>query len=229
MNNDELYHYGVKGMKWGVRNAETIARYHRNRGPSAILARRSNKKVDKSFDDWKRNDALKKDAIEKGIKANQSRIAYEKDKKNSDLKRQYKADQKAYKEAYSKNTTYRKGDIKQAVLQDSARKSLSEAKRIKKQLDKDPTNKDLQKQYKTFQDHHDVDRAKARRAPEAARNRSQAIANLKRARTIAVKTAIASAAVAVGAKYCKEHNINIDLNEVAVNTKRILNIARYIG
>ena len=42
-----LAHHGVKGMKWGVWNAETASRYSGGRGHRAIA--RANKKVNKAF------------------------------------------------------------------------------------------------------------------------------------------------------------------------------------
>lgn len=37
MRNEELYHHGVMGMKWGVRNAETLARYSRDKKPNVTI------------------------------------------------------------------------------------------------------------------------------------------------------------------------------------------------
>lgn len=68
----EIYHYGVKGMKWGERKNN-----YRSTGIRAALARRSNEKVDKSFKRWKENSVKKVNAIDLGKKAIESRLAYE--------------------------------------------------------------------------------------------------------------------------------------------------------
>lgn len=44
MNDNELMHYGILGMKWGKRKAS-----YSSTGVRSALARRSNDKVDKSF------------------------------------------------------------------------------------------------------------------------------------------------------------------------------------
>lgn len=103
------------------------------------------------------------------------------------------------------NTTYRKGVVKQEVLSDASRKHLSEAKRLEKQLKADPTNKELQKKYNDAMSAHDIERAKARRAPEVAARRSRYKASLKRSATIAVKTAVTTAAVTAGLKVADKY------------------------
>ena len=76
-----------------------------------------------------------------------SRRAYENNKGDKSLKKQYKNDSKSYKKALKDNTTYRKGQIKKEVGSDLSRKYLSDAKKVKKQLDADPHNKQPQRQY----------------------------------------------------------------------------------
>lgn len=96
--NNYLKHYGVKGMKWGVRRA-----------------RKANEKVDKSFNKWKEESAKKENAINLGKQNNLNRMAYNANRKDKNLKAAYKQSNKAYKKALRSNTTYRKGSIREAV------------------------------------------------------------------------------------------------------------------
>ena len=180
---DELYHHGIKGMKWGVRRA-----------------RRQNAKVDKSFKKWKDNSNKKANAIDLGKKANIARMDYERDRSNKELKKTYKQANRDYKKALNSNTTYRKGAIRGEVGKDASRKYLSEAKKVQKQLNSDPNNKALKKQYNYLQGQHDVQRAKARKAPEVGAKRSARKAAAKRAMTMSVKAAATAAAIGVGTK-----------------------------
>lgn len=198
----ELYHYGIKGMRWGVRRA-----------------RRENEKIDRSFKKWNENAKKRESAIDLGKQANKSRMDYERDSSNKQLKKTYKADQKNYNKALRANTTYRKGQVRGEVGQDMARKYLSESKRIKKLLDKDPGNKELQKQYKYLSDQHQYERAKARKAPQVAAKRSAKKAAIKRGLTMSVKTAVTAAAITAGAKAVNKvlNDNNVTLNGKAIN------------
>ena len=166
--------------------------------------------------------------MELGKKANLSKRAYESNKSDKTLKTQYKQDIKAYKKALKGNTTYRKGQIKKEVGSDLSRKYLSDAKKIKKQLDIDSTNKQLQKQYNKLMSKHDIERANARRAPEVAAKRSKKKAALKRAMTMTVKTAATSAAIAGGTyavnKYLSNHQVTLNGNSVRFSTQNISNL-----
>lgn len=217
---DELYHYGVLGMKWGHRKAS-----YSSTGIRSALARRSNEKVDAGFKNWDENTKKKTNAIELGKKANLSKRAYESNKSDKALKTQYKQDSKAYKKALKGNTTYRKGQIKKEVGSDLSRKYLSDAKKVKKQLDVDPTNKQLQKQYNKLMSKHDIERANARRAPEVAAKRSQKKAAIKRGMTMTVKAAATSAAIAGGTyavnKYLGNHQVTLNGNSVRFSSQNV--------
>ena len=224
--NNELMHYGIPGMKWGVRKDKPS---YRSTGVRSALARRSNEKVDKGFKNWNENAKKREDAIALGKKANASKMAYESNRSDKALKSQYKADNKAYKNALKSNTTYRKGQVRKEVGSDLSRKYLSDAKKIQKQLVNDPGNKQLQKQYNKLMSQHDVERAKARRAPEVAAKRSARKANLKRAATMSVKAAAATATVAAGTyavnRYLSSHNVTLDGKPIRLKTQNLRDVA----
>lgn len=227
MTNYDLYHHGIKGMKWGVRRTKKQLGY-KSTGVRSALARRANDKVDKGFKDWKDNAKKRDDAIELGKSANAARMAYEKDRSNKDLKNAYKDANKQYKKALSSNTTYRKGVVRQEVGRDISRKYLSEAKRVKKQIDADPSNKALQKKYNDLMSKHDVERAKARRATSVASKRSSKKASIKRAMTMTVKTAAATAAVAAGTyavnRYLQSRNTTLNGKPVVLGRQQVNNV-----
>lgn len=211
----ELYHYGVKGMRWGVRRA-----------------RRENEKIDKSFKNWNTNAKNKANAIDLGKKANSARMDYERDSQNKDKKKAYKQANKEYKQALRTNTTYRKGAIRGEVGKDMSRKYLSEAKAIKKQLNADPNNKVLQKQYKYLSDQHQYERAKARKAPEVGAKRSAKQAALKRKMTMTVKAVATAAAVAVGIaavnKVLNNNNVTLNGKRVSLSAQNVSDIGKLI-
>lgn len=224
----ELHHHGIKGMKWGVRKDRNASGY-KSTGLRSALARRSNEKVDAGFKNWGENTKKKANAIELGKTANASKRAYENNKSDKILKKQYKQDTKAYKKALRENTTYRKGQIKKEVGSNLSRKYLSDAKKVKKQLDVDPSNKQLQKQYNQLMSKHDVERAKARRAPEVAAKRSAKKAAIKRGMTMTVKTAATTTAVAAGTyavnKYLSDHQYTLNGNSIRFDAQNVRNVA----
>lgn len=223
MYDNELYHFGVKGMRWGHRKNS-----YRSTSVRSAIARRENNKVDKGFKDWNENAKKRDNAIELGKKANASRRAYENDKSNKNLKSTYKQDNKAYKKALRQNTTYRKGVVKQEVGKDISRKYLSDAKKVKKQLDADPSNKQLKKKYNELMSKHDVERAKARKAVDKANKRSRKKAAIKRGMTMSVKAAGATAACAAGAyavnRYLDNHNVTINGRRVQLKAQNISDV-----
>ena len=221
---DELQHFGVKGMKWGVRRTKRQLGYT-STGVKSLLARRSNKKVDASFKKWNENTEKRNDAIDLGKKATVAKIAYENDKSNAELKKAYKSANKQYKKALSDNTTYRKGVVRQEVGRDASRKYLSEAKKVKKQIANDPSNKELQKKYNSLMSKHDVERADARRAKEVGAKRSKRKAAIKRSMTMTVKAAATTAVIGVGVsavnRYLKSHEVTLNGKRVEFGAQKV--------
>ena len=194
---DYLEHHGVKGMKWGVR------RSNEGRGIRGAVARRKNRKVDKSFQKWEENNKKKQAAIDLGKKRNEARIGYE-TSRTKESKALYKSSNRDYKKALRKNTTYRKGAIRGEVGSDMSRKYMTTAKRMRK----DPryeTDRSFRKEHDRLMNQHDVERARARRAPEVGKARSKRIANIKRGITLSVKAAVVTAGVGTGAKFANDY------------------------
>ena len=225
-------------MKWGVRRYQNTdgsltpagKKRYKTTGIRAAIARRSNEKVDKGFNDWKENAKKRDDAIALGKKANVAKIAYEKDKTNKSLKTDYKQAEKEYKKALRENTTYRKGVVKQEVERDISRKYLSEAKKIGKQLNNNPTDKNLQKQYDSFMSNHEIERAKARRAVEISTKRMRTEASIKRTMTMTAKAAVGGAAIAGGVyavnKYLEKYQYTIDGKPMRLRTSTVADVAK---
>ena len=200
--NNELYHYGMPRRsgryKWG--SGKNPYKHEKNRkayislSPSAIRARRANRKVDKSFQKWREGSAKRDTAISLGKTANEKRIQYERDK-NKVTKKEYKEANKEYKSALRKNTAYRKGSVRQEVGRDMSRKYLKEAK----MYGKGSTKKD-RLAYNKYMVKHDKERAKARIAQEVGQARSNKKAATKRAFKIGMKTAAVIAATNLAKK-----------------------------
>lgn len=105
---------------------------------------------------------------------------------------------------------------------------MSDAKKVKKQLDKDPGNRDLQKQYSQLMSKHDVERAKARKAVDVASKRSAKKAALKRSMTMTVKAAATAAVISAGTyaanRYLNDHQVKFNGKNVSFGTQDVRNV-----
>ena len=213
-NYDELYHYGVQGMRWGHRNSI-----------KAAIAKRKNDKVDKSFIKWKENANKRDNAINLGKELNKTKLAYENNRSSDELKKQYHEANKNFKKANRQNPPVNKGEIRHQAGQDISRKDLSESKKVTKQLLSDPTNKKKQKKYGDLLNKHDIERAKARKAISVGEKRMRAKSSIKRAMTMTVTAVVTSAAIAGGVyaanKYFAGHNTTLNGKPIRVNSEQI--------
>ena len=192
---NELYHHGIKGQKWGVRRYQNEDGSLTNAGkkrrqislnPKVIKAQIENRKVKKSFENWKKSDAARDKAIALGKDRNDKALEYELNR-NKDTRKAYKEANKAYKSATKKNTLYRRGVVKETIGRDLASKYQTAAKRSS---DTDTYNRLMNK--------HDTELASARKALPKAKKQSQRVASLKRAKTMALKSIAGTAVVAAG-------------------------------
>ena len=105
---------------------------------------------------------------------------------------------------------------------------MSEAKKVKKQLMNDPSNKQLQKEYNSLMSKHDVERANARKVVDVANKRMRKQAAIKRTMTMTVKTAATSAAIALGTyavnKYLQNHEVTLNGNLVQFSSEKVIDI-----
>lgn len=224
---NDLYHHGILGQKWGKQNGppyplgsgdhssaekkagwrHSLRKKHRSTSIMGALARRKNEKIDKSFEKWKKSDEARDRAIESGKRANEARINYE-NNKSKDTKKSYKEANKQYKRDLRKNTTYRKGTVRQEVESDLSRKYLSKARGIENELRNNPNDKILKKQYNKALTKHDVYRDKARKEQAKAAAKSEYIAKVKRNVTNSINgiaIIVAISAAHSGAEWYKNH------------------------
>ena len=79
---------------------------------------------------------------------------------------------------------------------------------------------------------HDIERARARRAPEVAANRSKKKAAIKRTMTMTAKSLAGSAIVASGVyftnQYLSSRNVTLNGNAVRINSNSFNNFNRAV-
>ena len=210
-----IQHYGVLGMRWGRRKAKSN---YKSTGIRSAIARASNAKVDASFDIWNEKVKRKNTAIDLGKK------------KNKDLKIKYNEDNKNYKKALRKNNTYNKGKVKREVGIDLGRKYLSEAKRIKKQIDNSTGDtKQLQKQYNKLMSKHDIVRASSRHAKNVGVNRAALKSGIKRTLTATAATVAVGAGLATANKYLSSHKVALNGKPVFITQQTLQNVSNFIN
>lgn len=99
---DELYHYGVPGMRWGHRKREAKTEYRRRLGASLDKYDKTIERIEKPY---KRGQTLSKKDQERERKALNTQVR-EADKAKADYKKA-KADIKAEKKEYKQSAEYK--------------------------------------------------------------------------------------------------------------------------